>query len=217
MSKPLKAYMVRDDYEGNACIVFAKGGAQARREGANELGIDWESVESCTRKPEFDQYAEAGTLPNSVLIEDGWWFECSHCYRRISKDLKEEVFDEGLNPDDFEIVDTGKLVFCSHSCRAIHYREGVDKARAKSALVEYVTTKWAGTHVVHAHVYKDKLEPSGERGGIKCSASFTFPGGRSQVQWVFPQDTVLVCQFDVEAWHAFVASNKAGVSNNATG
>lgn len=200
----MKAYTVTDGdgEEGGTVIVFATNGASARRHGGGEIGCGWEGVESCTRSPEYDQYASVGKVPADVLIADGWWYECHHCSRKVTNNLKEEVWDDGLDPDDFEVVAVNDHVFCSHLCRVKNYNESINKKRAEAALVEYVTTKWPRADVRGVHVYKDKLEPSEERSGDKCSAVFLF-GGKNLAKWVFPDDTVWIAQEDAAAWNLF--------------
>ncbi|MBO2700820.1 hypothetical protein [Shewanella algae] len=73
MSKKNVAWQVLEDYEEHGCIVFHHHGLAARREGACELGLDFEYVE-CARAPQFDQYAELGKVPPMALLEAGWRF-----------------------------------------------------------------------------------------------------------------------------------------------
>ena len=72
--KRLKAYQVSDGADVTV-IRFATSSAAARREGGNEIGCEWDGVDSCARKPEYDQYAP-GPVPARALIEAGWQFEC---------------------------------------------------------------------------------------------------------------------------------------------
>jgi hypothetical protein len=199
MTKPLKAYMVTEDSEGHACIVFATNSATARREGGNELGVEWEGVESCKRSPEYDQYAP-GPVPNMVLIDHGWWFECSHCGRRVSDDMAQEAEDDGLNPDNFEAVESGDWIFCSHECLATDRLEKVQRKAAEAAMVEYVTTMWPQAIVTHVHVYGPRLEAD-----RSCYAMFSFPGSERDAEWKFPEDTITIMKSDLDAWNAYKA------------
>jgi hypothetical protein len=67
----------------DARTVFAPSHARARREYLGE-GISGGSAE-IRRKPSFDQYSP-GPVPAMALLEEGWYFECSGCSRRISMD-----------------------------------------------------------------------------------------------------------------------------------
>lgn len=86
MLKPLKAYSVQGNEYG--VIAFAASGVVARREGANELNIEFEDVESCTRMPGLDEYAGVkGGVPMKVLVEQyGWSQECGYCESRVYAD-----------------------------------------------------------------------------------------------------------------------------------
>ena len=207
----MKAYMVTEEYESHAAIVFAKGGAEARRLGANELGIDWESVESCTRCPEYDKYAEAGDVPKEVLIADGWWFECGHCGIRIDSDMDDVPMDDGLDHCEFQTVIRGNEIYCSHKCLALHDKRQRNKKAAESALVEWVTTMYPEAKVTSVHVYGDKLEPTERngRGALRAGVFFEVPGLSMPAQWIWPQDGILVMQNDVEAWNRYRNAAKA--------
>ena len=74
--KPLVAYSVQADEYG--CIRFARNGAQARRQGAAEMDIEWEDIISCRRAADFDQYAP-GPVPEIALWKAGWRFLCCQC------------------------------------------------------------------------------------------------------------------------------------------
>ena len=195
----LKAYEVRDDYEGHCVIRFATSNAAARREGAAELGIDWESVESCRRAPQFDAYSP-GPVPERALLQNGWWFECHHCGRRVSNDMSEEEAEEG---EELEATVIDKRVYCSASCAAIDSAKKRANAAAKAALVELFEAKFPGATITRVHVYGEKLEPS-DAGPLKCCVDFMFPGGVYPATWVYGEDnTVRVPMFDVEAFKAW--------------
>ncbi|MNG25322.1 hypothetical protein D3C76_1538000 [compost metagenome] len=75
-------------------IAFACSGVVARREGANELNIEFSDVESCRRLPALDGYAgRPGGVPWRVLVEEhGWSQECGHCQGRVYSDEPERVW-----------------------------------------------------------------------------------------------------------------------------
>lgn len=80
----VKAYQVSDGNDG--CVIqFATNSATARREGANEIGCEWEDIDYCNRRPHLDAYAP-GPVPPEVLIDAGWWFECGRCYSHVNED-----------------------------------------------------------------------------------------------------------------------------------
>lgn len=117
--RSLKAFVVRDNDEGGTVVVFAATAVAARRLGAQELDIDFEGVESCRRAKEFDGYASAGSVPNDVLLDMGWWFTCYGCERRIDNSLEGEHY-YGLRVHNITLkpVFVGDAVYCCPACKA---------------------------------------------------------------------------------------------------
>lgn len=208
----LKAYEVRDDYEGHCVIRFATNSATARREGANELDIEWTSVESCQRKPEFDQYAP-GPVPAQVLIEHGWWFECWHCGRRVTEDLKTEVWDEGLDPDEFEVVTDGRAVYCSHTCQMTEWAERRANQAAHAALIELFEAKFPDCTIKGLHVYGQRLEYRQDKySGMLCTVRFMFPGAKYGATYEYGNPSLYVANGDIDAYHAWRAGSTEATS-----
>lgn len=198
-AKPLKAYEVHDGDE-QTVYVFATNSATARREGANQMDTDFESVSYCRRAAWADEYAP-GPVSAIACIERGWWFECFHCSRRVSADMHEEIEDEGLNPDDFEIQPRGlSNVYCSKECAAIDRAEARAHVEACDALYELVTTKYPGCKVTSIYVYGTRLDVP-EKGTSNSSARFTFPGGQYDAEYRF-RDGTFVSRCDVDAFNA---------------
>lgn len=84
--QPLKAWCVTEDgHEGYSKIVFAETRGKAKAEGAVLLDRDFMEV-SVDREKKYDQYADRGEVPKSVLISDGWWFTCCECEKMVDKD-----------------------------------------------------------------------------------------------------------------------------------
>lgn len=208
MDAKLKAYEVRDDGEGYCCVVFATNGATARREGASELGTDWESVESCTRAPHLDQYAP-GPIPPMTLIEHGWWFECSHCGRRVSNEMAEELEYDDLDPTDFVPRPAGKSgVYCSAGCECADHMAKRGRDEAEEALREVFEAKFPSAEIVRIHCYdgpKLQAPEDPKRGGATHSVYFTFPGSKYISQWNFGDDQFWVPRGDQEAFNAWRA------------
>jgi len=196
MSKSLKAYEVTDGDEG-WCIVFATNNATARREGANEINSDWESIESCRRVQEFDQYAP-GPVPIQAKIDHGWWFECYECERRISSELAQDVVDEGLNSDDFKIVTRGQQVFCCDACMAEYDRKKEANKAAKDELRAIVEAKYPGCEIKHVHVYGESLRPTEKGHGVNAKCDFKFPGAKYGASYIYGDAHCYVSPDDVE-------------------
>lgn len=198
----LKAYEVRDDGEGYCIITFATNSATARREGASELGTDWDGIESCTRKPEFDSYAP-GPVPAMVLIEHGWWFECQHCNQRVSSDMADELEDDGLDPADFVPQPAGQHgLFCSAACAAESMAEKLLIEAAGSNLIEVFEAKFPTAEILESRAYGPRLETSDGR-GRKNWVSFKFPGAQYSSIWEFGCSHVEVPHCDIEAFNAW--------------
>lgn len=187
MTKKLKAYEVHDNYEGHGVVVFETNNAAARRNGASELGTEWESIDRCRRAPGYDEYAP-GPVPPLVLIEDGWWFNCVHCSKTVSEH----------NTDRVAI---GEHVFCDWACVMRDWREDRDLEHAKTDLLEVFYSMYPDVQVCHAYADSSPLAaPSEYR---HSSVTFRFPGGEGVAEWRFGEDTVLVNRSDIPAWNAW--------------
>lgn len=77
------AFYVESECEGTAVVIFAKSNAQARRQGADELGADWDGV-TCKRDKSYD--CAEGHVTQEELWDRGWWFECDECGQRANHD-----------------------------------------------------------------------------------------------------------------------------------
>lgn len=217
--KPLLAYMVNEPHEGHAVICFATNSATARREGAAELGTDWHGIESVRRRPSLDQYAP-GPVPPLVLIDDGWWFECSYidCGRRVSNDTYD---DDDEDQEEREPVSIGRSVFCcvAHAAKQLAWRRG--RAAAEAALCELIYTRMPAAEIVRLHVYGDRLEPPEYQdgrlvGGIKCLANFKLPGLMYPVTYHFGETHYYVSPIDAERFRElYGAPDPATTSSTA--
>lgn len=113
MTKKTLAWQVNEPSEGHSCIVFHHHGLAARREGAGELGEDFEYVE-CFRAPHFDRFAEQGYVPVIELLKAGWWFECVNCGNRINDD--DDRDEDEVTPLD-KVVTTKEHAYCNQGCK----------------------------------------------------------------------------------------------------
>ena len=199
--KRLHAYAVRDDGEGYCCVVFATNSATARREGAGELDTDWECIESCTRAPALDQYAP-GPVPPMTLLEHGWWFECSHCGRRVSHEMTEELDDDGLDPANFVPRPSGEHgIFCSAGCECADHMDKRGQAEAEEALREVFEAKFSGAAIIRLHVYRGPKLNAEKKG--EANVTFTFSGAKYSSIWEFGDEFARVPLIDVEAFNAW--------------
>lgn len=211
-SAALKAYEVRDNGEGCCCIVFATNGAAARREGASELDTDFDGIESCNRRPALDCYAP-GPVPPMTLLDRGWRFECSHCGRRVSNDMADDLEDDGLDPADFSpMSDGGKGIYCSAACAAEDAADKRLNAEAKADLAELFSLKFPEAKIDRLHVYGNRLQETPKGHGVCASVTFRFPGSLYPATWIFGEPTVSAAQIDAiqcGKWIAGLATRAA--------
>ena len=200
------AYEVRDNGEGYCAIVFATNCATARREGASELGTDWEGIESCRRRPGLDSYAP-GPVPPMVLLDHGWWFECSHCGRRVSDEMADDIEDDGLDSADFVPRSDGhKGIYCSAECEARADAEKLANDDAKADLADVFFSKFPGAVITGMHVYGGQVIAPPKGRGANCSVRFKVPGCRYEARWDFGSPEAFVYSADVEAFKSWMAS-----------
>lgn len=207
----LRAYQVdMEDYEGlKSVVVFAKRSVEARREGARELDIEFETVESCRRKPEFDQYAERGFVPIEIMIESGWWYECSGCMQVVTRDYEGDD-GEALTP-----VYTDHDVWCTAECKASHDRERRLREKidglAKAAMARMLVKRYPEATVKDYHVYSRGTKI------IQAIVRFDFPSGkyggtlrfRCEHSKATRKNPVLfVAQGDLDAWQSYATARQ---------
>lgn len=190
--KPAVAWKV-DDGE-HSKIVFHHHGLAARREGANELDVEFEHAD-CTRAPQFDQFAPLGKVPAQALLDAGWFFYCQHCDMIARQDDDDEERGPLVLVDD--------TVYCSQACldkqEAIRAERDNTFAWFQAAVLkarpDLVFTAWGGGYPM-----------------LACSAHFHFPGGTypgtvtddgkgEGLRWS-------VAHADTAAWAAYEASRE---------
>jgi len=173
-----KAYAVLEDGENTGGIVWAEHAVVARREGASIFGGGEFGGMSCKRAPWADGYSDK-PLPISLMIENGWRFECGGCGETISEDW---LYDEDL-PLEGVIGFQHSMVYCSEICEC---RDKLERAikrdherRAIEALRAYVLKRFPGVTIGT----KDNWAPhayASDHGGAwqvrQVVISFEFPG-----------------------------------------
>lgn len=189
MSTQLKAYVVREDDEGNCAVVFATNGATARRDGANELNLSFEEVESCRREPAFDQYAP-GPVPMHATLAAGWWHECGHCQCRFDEDGRTGYEDDECEDEFAPVQSAERTTYCSTTCMMAGWAERRARQNREHATIEAVFTRWP--MAISAVGY--------ERSETEQYALFTMPGLTYSVQWTPGESTAYVSQCDVDAF-----------------
>jgi hypothetical protein len=197
-SKTSVAWQVSEDFDGHACIVFHHHGLAARREGANELNSDFDSVE-LKRAPEFDSYADEGFVPNKILIESGWWFECHHCGHKLHED------DEENERNDYVYVN--QSVYCNPTCQHKLDKTINDQKTKFESFKRLIQEKRPDLVFSDFH---------GKYPCITMSAHFTFKGcvhkGSVKGEELDKLDWT-VAQSDIPAWNDYELLRKSETSN----
>lgn len=203
-NKQLKAYEVREDGEGSCVVVFATNSATARREGGNELNLEFDEVDSCRRIPEFDQYAP-GPVPLHAALAAGWWHECNHCGVRFDEGGRHDE-EEDEREDAFEPVqDARRLAFCSPTCQAQDFAEKRARDARQNAAIEAALIRWpmaiSVTHGEYSRRYPDR--------GTETRANLLLPGLRFPVSWPLGGSEAHVSQCDAEEFTRLYGKKEA--------
>lgn len=185
----LKAYEVREPDEGNCVIVYADTNVVARREGAGELGCEFEEVDSCLRAPWADQYAP-GPVPLHASLANGWWHSCSGCGCEFDAQGIRGL-DEDKQPEIDPVQDSEHNNYCSHGCMMARWQHDREHKAREAAAIEYCLSRWPDAL---------RVWPFKQRGGAGFdpdACTMILPGLRNNITWVLGQDTVSVSQVDV--------------------
>lgn len=171
--------------------------------------------EKAYRFEEFDKFAERGVVPVLEQLAAGWWFECEHCYRRVSEcGIDEDDFEEDeASEEDGEHageaavfrspVVVGERVYCCTRCKLADdaYRERIGIKRQE--IIDHVAKEMPFAQVKRVAV--------GCPGGCKCFdtdrenmfASLTFAGEKhGNSHYCHGCKGVWVARGDKEAWEA---------------
>ena len=96
----MKAYTAVEELSGeySGTVVYAKSNVEARRKAANELNDGEFGGLRVIREPQLDKYTRA-SIPMDVMINIGWWIDCSNCGVRVNADMYEDEEEyEGKTP-----------------------------------------------------------------------------------------------------------------------
>ncbi|WP_204352839.1 hypothetical protein [Salinicola peritrichatus] len=187
----LKAYHVQEDHEAHCCIVFATNSAAARRQGAGELGTEWEFVEFCRRAPWADQYAgRRGGVPDHALIDQGWRVPCNcGCDQVIYEDL---IHDE---EEDCDPVFVGNWTYYNSEHHDTEVAEIKARQELERAVADEARAKFPGAEITYIFHGTSRSNQPG--------VDMRVPGLQGRVTWQRGDDTVSVQKRDVDAWHAY--------------
>lgn len=117
--KKLKAFQVSDEWgDQGGVIVFAKHNVVARREWADELGIEF-SHASCRRAHWADEYSYFDEIPISVFIENGWTWYCQRCDASINEETPNHCTRFIVQNPEYKPTPE-RFVFCSDDCAKLY-------------------------------------------------------------------------------------------------
>jgi hypothetical protein len=156
-----KAYHVGEGSEGEHVITFATSSAQARREGGNELGLEFNEVSFCRRAPWADEFAGQPFIPAKAYHDQGWWLYCNNCETQLYEDAED---DDG-NP--LTIIYAGRHAYCDQGCKDCRDKQIAD-ANAKGEAFQ--------AKVLEMRPDLTFIEWSIGWPCISMSAKFKFPG-----------------------------------------
>lgn len=200
-----KAYAVMDRVESTGEIVFARTKRQAAKIGSSSFADgDEESVEA-ERCEWADEFEPAGDVPKLVMLDHGWWFECTGCSRRVSEDAN-DYLDEGERP--IEPYERRGDIYCCRACAAEHKFERRWERRIKVAVSlwwsDRLVKNYPGARPDHVHVYASHGSDGWEI--RQATVYFEFPGskiGPATYGFNGKEVTLYVCHGDLPAFNAW--------------
>lgn len=180
--------MVESDEGYVGGVYFAHRAIEARRAVCDE----WQDGElggaTVRRVPHFDQYEAKGAVPMSDMMLEGWWSECTNCWKKLTID--EQYDDDGneflVNPDDV-IGDFGDACFCSSECQE-EWKVKQDKkahllGKTENDLKAKIEAKFGVQDIEYTHFYAyipmNVLEPFVQQAQVKFRVPECQHGGIS--------------------------------------
>jgi len=185
MAADNKAYSVQGDEFGT--IRFAKHSVVARREGADELGCDFQDITSCTRVPQLDSWQEKGHVPIKLLVEQfGWHQECGYCGCMVYAETP------GISWSHDETQS-----YCDTECEGRHenvLRNWKEEQRQEQQLRESLIAAAIEKFPAVTRVMADPRART---------ALFDFPGCTGAATWKPGSKELWINACDTDAWQAY--------------
>jgi hypothetical protein len=211
------AYQVTENEEQTGGIVFANSAVKARRIGANEYADGDFSYVSCRRAQWADDFYKK-EIPVSLMVEEGWHFDCYACGQRIDND---NWWDKDWNTDD--IIGTQySLVYCNAICEAVY---ALDRAKSKYVekrwlrrFAKIVKKRFPDASPQHHHAFASR-DQNGIYKLLHVSVEFVFPNnkyGKATLRWdskasyskTYPKPYYSVCNGDKAAFDEYCLATK---------
>lgn len=199
-----RAFIVREPEEGHCEVVYARNAMEARRIGAPEFDGAEEEYLEVERAPEFDDLQ--GRSMREVQLEHGWWFECTHCSRRVDEYAEWYDVDTGETVE-LEPTVRGNAVYCSPWCVGAERVRTVERRIRTWDAIEWAVQRFPGCRIlmVNPNSYARTHDWNDRR--LIPTVTMTLPPkhkGEFEVQrecgaWVRP--------IDMDEWNAYQASH----------
>jgi hypothetical protein len=196
MADKIKAYEVQDRYgDAGSTIVFDVRAVSARRDGANELSLEFGDV-SCRRARWADDLAPGPVSPKVAIKVGGWQYECTaQCGHWVDGETEKPFYEENGNP------------WCSQGCydstMARLAKREAERAAAEAACRAATMAKFPFAEITYIAEMPSMRTP--------WRAYFRFPGGKHDASWCPSAPAFAdVAIDDIEAWQALVPEPQAG-------
>lgn len=219
-----KAFVVLEEMEGTGGIVFAKTNAQARRIGSETYADGDFDMVTCRRAPYADHCVSTGRVPVSLLIENGWHFECAWSGMRIDLEALDEL---DLWPEDV-VGDQDSLVFLNGVYEAEHRLEQAKNkhfaTRWTRRLRRFVLAKFPDAKVLPSATFDVSASTCRGKTTLRhCRVAFNFPGGANgPASLDYNRDrpsgrklSFYCCNGDREAFETWAKSQKTDMLGDA--
>lgn len=189
----------------DSAIVFAETEQGALEEVGHRLGVRVEELDPkpLERKEKFDAYSP-GPVPPEALLEDGWYFDCLYCEKRINwwgcdcseNDCEHEdcpCKDKCICEPTFK----GQDVFCSPSCAERWAEERKRDSDWREELKAKTLARFPGSTIKWVSGYCCGESKTGD-------VCFNLPGTTVGIRWSTEDSKhVFVAPIDMPVWAAY--------------
>lgn len=216
MTMESKAYVVSEEYEGTCAIVFANSSAAARREGAAQLNMTFEEVDSCRRAQWADGFSKDGKIPIEAALDNGFWVECDHCGERL-----DYLRDEGFA---VPVGTFGGHAYCTPACEHAEAISRADRrlceAFGREVIKHKLRTMYGGqlSPCLYGGIFSPYVYVSRDSGDLQIfelGLDFKFTGGKYDGRLRYKRCEepdpwhATIARGDLDAWEQFIALQKA--------
>lgn len=188
----LLAYQI-DDLTGDSgsdIVFLAARDLEAAGEEAGNSGFDFDRI---VRVPDYDEFADRGSVPKSVLFSNGWYFYCEECERRTDDEEEPEEDENGAMLAPISPVFYGEKVFCCPGCLSRWQQAMTERKERKAEAIAQFERNFPGAIV--KSVYPVRMD--------KFEIRFWVEGLVGDAAWTQGESIVRIAQIDEEAWKRY--------------